>query len=776
MNRKSKRMLEAEARKRGMLPVFRDYQREHMHEKILPELRTGSRSIAVLYGVGGGKTYIAAATIAITKSEGLFTHIIYMAPQTGIRAQTANDYSHRPFRYEGKTYTVPEIRECSGRSFRNNFLGVSTPNYVAAVTNDVIRRYTRDIRDAIEKGRLVAGQVFLVIDETHHVSEGEQDEEGHPLSNQQSVAVDDLCDLGIRTMRLTGTAFRSDKRRVVRDELCVEYSLTALMLGGYAPSDISVKFVFFDVAHPDEDGAEILACAEAMAKELVSDKMTPTVVRIKHRSSDDNKLSIEEYTAGFQRVGADVISVYLDSGNEDLREALRREHRYPCYGELVKVYMGIHKITEGIDPPSRCNLYLAGVPRSLSTLQQSIGRIMRNRVDAKGTPLFKGYPVDRLNKSRVVLFVARGSDSDLHCSKAVLQAALYLNSFQDASLLKGLLNVRDGFSLDRQAQDFAHELFPTKEEDVQADRLVSESLSFWTENGSSLDQPLSREDMLKLARLWAESANEDFNEEALRHAVDRARLKSCLHDPRVHDALNRAIDEAMNGGPLDTVVARALDKVYREDFAKCIQVTGEGALVHSLSGDLIPYLANRVRRIIDQQEETRPSDVKTILRGVHAFLKGRGRFPDARNKDDFDPHNSGWSFLDYDRCLRRGEGGLPKLEGGLAQLVQEHYAAQRPWQKAGGDVLDELRMCQSSDDPKVLGRVSGSRTEALRRIGGHVPEVAYYLDAVLALDRYKFAAQLTLQQATKLGRQPQHRMDSLFAKGGVEAVLQALEG
>jgi hypothetical protein len=440
-----------------------------------------SQEAAGLYCTGGGKTalamLVAAGTMGSAWKEGQprFTHILVAAPTKVVRdafEELGAVHGDGPEPYE----TPPVVNEGSFPDGLAGYLAYELPECIVRMTHDKLRN-TLDLLGLLQKQCPTFGRKkLLILDEAHHAGE-----------KQILRQIRDLwLSVGGSILYLTATPDRADRTISVPAEVRRDYSvvrsMSHQMAEGYAPevllSDIvrvaGASCTDRDTANEPLDPKEVAAQVVA---HMEQDAWPKAITRLKGTAKYETHHEIIQSVA--LAVKAKGKSVFIASGAhgdtpamkaindhtiERVRAKLRERGEYEKWvedkndtGDLTEVLkyenqvkaiedscldfiIGMHTVLEGLNWRLCSHVYFVGIPLSLLSIIQGVGRAMRNRSDVTVDPLL---PWQWQWRSKVVLLAAGSDDKsmrDAH-SMQMLSLACYLATFRQWTLLGAVNDV-----------------------------------------------------------------------------------------------------------------------------------------------------------------------------------------------------------------------------------------------------------------------------------------------------------------------------------------------
>ena len=377
----------------------------HHYQEILVSSYDPSLDTLLDQPTGSGKT-LAIVTIVgrlLAPDKRPFDNILIVAPQQQIEA----GFVHRPFDAvrlgSGEVIDLPErllraARAEPGRPAEAIRSYLASPaRHALVTTHAAVARQAGLPEDCRRK--------LLIIDEAHHWP-----------SKSMAAVVWAWRGRGGRVLLATATPFRADGLEVHQEGFrVIRRSLAQHMSEGFAPQrlessiqpvgegDVRVTPGQFRGDEPP-DPAQVEAIADALVENWERDGRPKAIVRV------------PPITGGSDAVVAGVISRFLARGarvldatgteTRDKRrvlDALSSEREATFQESQIDVVVGIQRVREGTDWPHCSTVYCLGLPGSLTTIMQLLGRATRK----KG----KRYPMPHRERATIRFLVPVGDRS-----------------------------------------------------------------------------------------------------------------------------------------------------------------------------------------------------------------------------------------------------------------------------------------------------------------------------------------------------------------------------
>jgi hypothetical protein len=358
---------------------------------------------------------------------------------------------------------------------------------------------------------------------------------------------------------------------------------------------------YLGVAMPPERFHGLLA--DRLVEQWLLDGKPKTIVRLPPaaRGSSDpvTPLVAERFRAAGARVldatgtGRDKQAAFL--------AALEAERDRDCAGSQYDVVLGIMRVMEGTDWPHCSSVYCVGMPGSLETVIQLLGRALRKKPE--------NYPTEHRDRARIVFFVPGAGSLEAmslqHSRHALLTACFLANNEIGQSLLTSRA-IRAGFArtLSRQDQGEVDDLASA----VSGLGREQEALAtYYLMLASDSEQPGAVVD-----RAWelVQRSGEELTRDDL--AVTFVQLQAGRDDEtgaRVRERLEQVAGErarqfrsASLPGIADLVLDEARSEIFRQleqEFRAETLDTSEtlgcvGRQLHTLTGGKMRELADRL--------------------------------------------------------------------------------------------------------------------------------------------------------------------------------------
>ncbi len=648
--------------------------------RLVSDVGRASGDVLVEQPTGSGKTVQIVTLVAMHLGK-RFTHAVIAAPQE----QIEQGFVQRDYRAVGfpacpggaaPNIQTPEHLITGARESRLGsvnrlllYLRQSGPtDHAFACTHAALNRIRPDQLPADLTGKA------LFIDEAHHAS-----------ADGLAEIVALWRERGGQLFFFTATPYRGDGRRVVLDDMrTFRRSLAEHMAEGFAPRHLESEVValgrrgdtvtagqFNGTDAPPASYFEELV--SGICRRWVEDGKPKAIVRVPPMRGGRSGTLVSRLTHALTALGARVLDA-TGTGAADKNRflaGLEAEKNATFAESTVDVIIGIQRVLEGTDWPVCSAAYCVGMPGSLNTVVQFLGRAMRLKGD--------GHPAAHRDRARLVFFVpcAGGSalaDLSLDHSRHALLTCCFLADHEVGQEWIVLREVRRGIeaALGRHdespaAADAENAADEPIDPEVRAEvelALASASEQILSDGGEPTAGEVIRHAALKwpdlpeaaLQRVAAEflAAQTTPGGEAVRDAIRGEVARRLRIDPRVKEAMAAAfatVLEEFRGATLrDSTVLEAV-----------------GRQVHGVTGGQMREFAQRLR-----DAAPRPLTEEQILGWADQHHERTGGWPRIGSGQIDEVPGEVWANVDA--ALRGGLRGLP---GGssLPQLLSQQRDA-----------------------------------------------------------------------------------------------------
>ena len=757
----------------------RPYQEDDFAKSL--EIFSEGHNLLYASAMGSGKS-LMACWIAAYLCPTTFTHVVIVVPSRGIRQQFLS-LSDNNVVWSGGSLTLPTITRKAAKSgkeaLRQYLTDYNPTREFLVVTHNVFRAIWQNIRGLVEN--LGPGKVLLIADEGHHIPYAEQDESRDPL-NDIGLATHECEALGVRVMKLTATAFRTDGTPIIGAGYeTIERSTADLMIDGYAPQELLFDIITVPGGSISEGVGENAVIAmpadekagcEMVVNDWVKDGRPLGVVRIRCSTKKENDARVEMFRAAFAKHGAGWVLEAVGKHAKEYEELIRLIHSVtpPCYDELPDVLLCIRRADEGLDVPAISHVYFWGVPRSLGSIIQVTGRAMRGRVDANGNPKVKGFPANSkwLTASKVVFVMGPVDEVERKYRQFLIETCLFMSTYREVSLLGALARLRDNLYNGGKRQQHSKELkdilpaattVALRDLQLELDQILEQTRTPY-------DSPLTVRDYEKLlVRLAEQKGIEALNQETIHRGLV---AHWAATTPEGKEAVSRAfMEELSQGFPMDESVIRALSRITPE-FSDLTFISG---MLHKMSGEVISMMSARFREELSNLKK--PGSLDDVFKGVDAYRQTHeGHFPAKSGRDPLHDHVR---FADHDSMIKRGWNKIPPSSSSLWKLLVERESAGKTWIERILPIVQVMQMYQQAESPHIA-MMGGPMQEMARTRYRNVPEMVYYPHAWRCLHLWpQIAAQLDLEEANRLGRCTLKEVEAFQQINGLDELVVAIK-
>jgi hypothetical protein len=625
---------------------------------------------------GSGKTMQIVTLVAMHLGR-RFTHALISAPQE----QIEHGFVHRDYqrvdwsRHDGvavPSVAVPEeiilaARKSdlgSVRQIRSYLRLPGTLDHALACTHAALNYLAAtDLPDDL------AGKA-LFLDEAHHAS-------ADGLSQIVSV----WRERGGQLFFFTATPYRGDGRPVALEGMRLfRRSLAEHMAEGFAPGHLDSEIVALgnrgdaitagqftgeDAPPPSYfDGL-----VQAICRKWLDDGKPKAIVRVPPMRGGSAGL-VGRLIHALSAQGARVLNATGTGAMDKQRflAALQSEKDRTFAESQCDVIVGIQRILEGTDWPACSAVYCVGMPGSLNTVVQLLGRAMRPKGD--------GYPAAHRDRARLVFFVPCGggsalADLSLDHSRHALLTCCFLADHEIGQEWIVLREVRRGIE---------DALGPRAENPAAAD----------AENEA--DEPLDPEVRAEIELVMANAREQIVSAGGEPTLGEVVQLAAKTRPDLPEAALHRVAAEVLASQPgsagenareiIHNEVAKRLriepmvKKAMAEAFAVVLNEFRDATLqksavlesvrrqVHRVTGGQMRVFAQRLR-----EAAPRPLTVEQILAWADLHEKRTGQWPNTDTGPVTDAPGEIWGNIDA--SLREGRRSLPGASS-LPRILAEH--------------------------------------------------------------------------------------------------------
>jgi superfamily II DNA or RNA helicase len=511
----------------------------------------------------------------------------------------------------------------------------------------------------------------LFIDEAHHAS-------ADGLS--QLVAL--WRERGGQLFFFTATPYRGDGRNVRLEGMrAFRRSLAEHMAEGFAPRHLESEIVALGqpgdaitAAQFTGEEAPPSSYFDGLIAAIVCrwsvDGKPRAIVRVPPMQGGQSGELVSRLMTAFSSQGARVLDATGTSATDKQRflRALEAEKSRTYATSGFDVMLGIQRVLEGTDWPVCSAVYCVGMPGSLNTVVQFLGRAMRLK-DAD-------YPAEQRDRARLVFFVPCGggaalADLSLDHSRHALLTCCFLADHEVGQEWIVLREVRRGIeaALGNRVENPAA---------AAAENEADEPLDLEVRAEVELVMASAREQIIsnggeptvgEVVKLAAKMRS-DLPEAALqRVAVEILAVQTTDNGEAVRGAIQTEIARRLR---IDPRVKQAMTEAFAVVLAEFRDVTlsdsavlqSVGRQVHGVTGGQMREFAERLR-----VAAPRPLSVELILAWADEHYQRTGDWPSIGSGPVNVAPGETWNALDA--ALDQGHRGLP---GGssVAKLLAEH--------------------------------------------------------------------------------------------------------
>ncbi len=652
---------------------LRDYQ-----VRVVTDVCRASEDVLVEQPTGSGKTVQIVTLVAMHLGR-RFSHALISAPQEQIeQGFVKRDYRTIAFpECQGVAQPAIAVPEKLIRGARISMLG--SVKQIAAYLRqpgplDYALACTHAALNQLSPAQLpddLSGRA-LFIDEAHHAS-------ADGLS--QLVAL--WRQRGGRLFFFTATPYRGDGRPVRLDDMrAFRRSLAEHMAEGFAPRHLDSEIVALgqpgdaitaaqftgEEAPPSSYFDGLIA---GLCRRWSEDGKPKAIVRVPPMQGGKSGDLIRRLMLAFESQGARVLDA-TGTGTADKQRflsALEAERSRTYATSSFDVMLGIQRVLEGTDWPVCSAVYCVGMPGSLNTVVQFLGRAMRLKGD--------DYPAAQRDRARLVFFVPCGggaalTELSIDHSRHALLTCCFLADHEVGQEWIVLREVRRGIEAalgnrieNPAAADAENEADAPLDPEIRAE--VELVMAAAREQIVSSGGEATVGEVVRVAAI----TRPDLPEEALqRVAVEILAVQAdLLAADAVQDAIQQEIAKRVR---IDPLVKKAMAEAFAVVLEEFRDVTlnesavleSVGRQVHGVTGGQMREFAQRLRDAIP-----RPLSVELILAWADEHYQRTGDWPSIGSGPVNAAPGETWNALDA--ALDQGHRGLP---GGssVAKLLAEH--------------------------------------------------------------------------------------------------------
>lgn len=670
-----------------LLKTLRPYQAE-----LIDEVLREPGHVLVQAPTGSGKTLQIVALSHLLSQ--LYDRILIAAPQQQIEEGFTNESGILRYPHDARVFPLPEIRasresSLKSRQYLRSFLAAPLGR-AAACTHQALA-----FPGAVELLPSDCRRILLVVDEAHHA----------PAEGLGSF-IDEFERRGGHLHFYSATPWRKDGQRVLRPEMrLVRRTLPEHMAEGFAPDRLFHQIRVLGkrgqaTSAAEFRGEKVAAGYEAelvrrLVEQYFEDGRPKCIVRVPPVSGGSSGL-VGKILEAFESRGARTLDATGVGGKKQAAflSSLRDERGRSYADSRFDVIVGVQRVLEGTDWRHCSAVYCLGMPGSLATIGQLLGRALRQK--------YEDCPPEHREAARIVFFVP-GSGSlqklSLQHSRNALLTSVFLADFEvgvEWSMAQGIeAGVASSFgagrrfatadrmrlALDEEAKAEANALLiqarhHLKSEGVDSpsiEAIVGAATALAAESGSNLDGRVLGRAAVLLAAGRGGDAGRKVREAARRAAEARSAdwaKATAIREDAGFDAL------------LDSIFAR-IQEEFRDE-------TLEGSpLLHAVETQIHGLTGGRMSSFMERMRDAFPRLVTHAM--IHSWLTkhfaacgGAKELPKSSAwVPGKEPHKKGAALTwgEVEKALLRGRHGLPGREC-LAEIAQRDLGVTCDCRKA----------------------------------------------------------------------------------------------
>lgn len=612
------------------------------------------------WATGSGKTATVkiATSFLLQLGSAQATHVLVATTQRHIESAFTN--------WDFDTFSMPAV--CGSSSVTHLFpRGILLPARDGGRSRRRIRDYLRS--KGQQPNGIACTHAALRVQEVPESCVGKVliiDEAQHAKARQLSKVVALWKRRGGRVLYFTATAFRGDAQQVVFDGMLIHRrSLAAQMKDGLAPSNLRAGIL------PIKREIRITAkqfAGEAPPSDFTSRSVAETMlamVEAEAARKDGQKpkamIRMPIVPGGSQKAIKDIVEVFESAGYRVYNatgEGTKRQHAFESllaaerklsYTESeVDIIVGIKRVEEGTDWVHCSHMFVYGLPRSATLVQQLLGRATRKKS--------LGHPWK--DETSMRFFVETNEDETFDLlskrhSEDVLAMAALLGDVESPArwmLENEILRAIENELQDERLRLDMQVTLDNKEFDLQAYAKILLATSAITQQApvtvSQVEKAIT--DLLPATK---EEASGVLQETLAALIYDGAKpeKKKDIED-RIHKMVQRGFAKGFPVSAVLKSIPAALLAEFREEtlLPGRLLLTFEEQ-VHSMTGVGMQKWAARILN-------RTPLTLEWIQVWGDTFKQAFGHYP----KGDDDPYGlpEGETWLGIDAALRQGSRGL----------------------------------------------------------------------------------------------------------------------
>jgi hypothetical protein len=642
--------------------------------RLITDVCRSDGHVLVEQPTGSGKTMQVVTLVAMQLGR-RFSHAVIAAPQQQIEEGfTDLDYRYVGFpACQGAAAPDIEVPEHFVWGARNSKQLSSTKRLIAYLRQagpcDHALACTHAALNCLDPEKLPAdlSGKALFIDEAHHAS-----------ADGLSEVVTLWRDRGGRLYFFTATPYRGDGRPVALEDMRLyRRSLAEHMAEGFAPRHLESEITAlgcrgdkvsagqFTGEEAPPDWGEVV---HGVCRRWTEEGRPKTIVRVPPmRGGSAGRVAV--LIRALQSQGARVLDA-TGTGVEDKKRflaALKAEKNRSHAESRFDVVVGIQRVMEGTDWPVCSAVYCVGMPGSLNTVVQLLGRAMR--------PKNPDYPEKQRDRARLVFFVPCGGGAALpelsiDHSRHALLTCCFLADHEVGQEWIVLKEIRRGIA-DVLGSPEQNPAAAEAENDAAAplDPEVRAEVELVLADAREQIIGQGREPTLNDVVQQAMQARKDLPESAFRQvAVEVLAGQGDADGATAREAVRREVARQLRICPeikqaMEEAFAAVLNEFRDATLQKSAVLESVGRQVHGVTGGQMREFAQRLRDAMP-----RPLTEEEILAWADAHVQRVGMWPKVLTGAI--PDAPGETWMNINMALTTGARGL---SGGssLAKLLEE---------------------------------------------------------------------------------------------------------
>jgi hypothetical protein len=643
--------------------------------KLVTEVCRVTGDVLVEQPTGSGKTMQIVTLVAMHLGQ-RFTHALIAAPQE----QIEHGFVHRDYqrvdwsRHDGvavPSVAVPEeiilaARKSDLGSVKQirGYLRLAGPReHALACTHAAL-----NCLKAADLPVDLAGKA-LFIDEAHHAS-----------ADGLAQIITRWRERGGQIFFFTATPYRGDGRPVALERMrSFRRSLAEHMAEGFAPGHLDSEIVALgkpgDAISAGQFTGEDApppsyfdSLVQAISRKWLDDGKPKAIVRVPPMRGGSGGL-VGRVIVALSNRGARVLDA-TGTGAKDKQRflaALQAEKNRTFAESQYDVIVGIQRVLEGTDWPVCSAVYCVGMPGSLNTVVQLLGRAMR--------PKDASYPPSYRDKARLVFFVPCGggsalADLSLDHSRHALLTCCFLADHEVGQEWIVLREVRRGIedALGPRADNPAAAAAENEADEALDPEVRAEIELVMAAVREQIVSDGGETTLGEVVQLAAKN-RPDLPEAALqRVAAEILAAQPGSTGSEVREAIHNEVARRLR---IDPLVKKAMAEAFAVVLNEFRSVTlDESAVLESVRRQVHGVTGGQMREFAQRLLEAapRPLTEEMILGWADEHFEQRGEWPRVLSGLVIEVPNETWSGIDH--ALLRGGRSLPG-NSTLAKLLEE---------------------------------------------------------------------------------------------------------